>query len=146
MGPSRPSLVKRHLAVALLALLVLMSACAERDGSGASQDGGTVLGTVLAGPTCPVEREESPCPDRPVGGVRVQALQGGLVSAEAISAEDGTFRMELAAGDYLLQSVVEPEGPGMYSPPMRVRVPAGGEVEAIVMLDTGIRAPVGGGG
>jgi hypothetical protein len=137
--------VKRHLAIALLPLLLVLSACAERGTGGDSDDLGTIRGTVLAGPTCPVERAESPCPDHPVGGVRVQALQSGSVSAEAISDEDGSFRMELAAGAYLLQTVVEPEGPGMYSKPMRVQVPAGGAVEATVLLDTGIRAPVGGG-
>jgi hypothetical protein len=54
--------------------------------------------------------------------------------------------MDLAPGAYLLQSVVEPEGPGMYSKPARVSVTEGAVLEVIVMLDTGIRAPVGTGG
>src|SRR6266540_782491 len=108
MGPPRPSLVKRHLALAVIPFFLVLSACAESGGTGGDRGGlGTIRGMVLAGPTCPVERAESPCPDQPVGGVRVQAVRGGIVSAEAISDEDGSFRMELAAGQYLLQPILE---------------------------------------
>jgi hypothetical protein len=53
--------------------------------------------------------------------------------------------MRLTPGAYVLKSVVEPEGPGMYSQPTTVIVVQGETVEATVLLDTGIRAPVGSG-
>jgi hypothetical protein len=139
--------MRRLLAVTTLSIL-LLSACAERatpgNGSGGGEIG-TIHGTVVIGPTCPVERAESPCPDRPVDGVAVQALLDGSVSATAVSDASGEFTMDLAPGEYLLQAVVEPEGPGMYSAPMRVIVRGGSVVSAIVFLDSGIRAPVAGG-
>jgi len=136
----------KRLLTAVLPLALLLSACAESGGGSGSGSGseelGTIRGTVLAGPTCPVETIENPCPDRPVGGVKVQALSDGSVSATAVSDEDGAFEMDLAAGEYLVESVVEPEGPGMYSRPTSVTVTAGAVVEVSVLLDTGIRAPV----
>ena len=116
------------------------------DGGPGSGDLGTIHGTVLAGPTCPVETVENPCPDRPVAGVQVQALLNGSVAATAVSDQNGVFAMDLAPGAYVLQSVVEPEGPGMYSQPTRVTVTEGAVVDATVLLDTGIRAPVSVGG
>ena len=139
----------KRLLTAVLPLALLLSACAEAAEGGGSGSGsgelGTIRGTVLAGPTCPVETVQSPCPDRPVAGVKVQALADGSVSATAVSDQNGGFEMDLAAGEYLVESVVEPEGPGMYSRPTRVTVTAGAVVEVSVLLDTGIRTPDGGG-
>lgn len=137
--------MKPFLPVAALSLALLLTACAERGQESGSGELGTINGTVLAGPTCPVERAESPCPDRPVDGVTVQALRDGSVLATAVSDPDGEFTMNLAAGEYLLQAVLEPGGPGMSSLPTRVRVTRGASVDATVLLDTGIRAPVAGG-
>jgi hypothetical protein len=91
-----------------------------------------------------VETVESPCPDRPVAGVEVQALRDGLVAATAVSGADGGFAMDLAPGTYLVQGVIEPGGPGMFSEPARVIVEGGEVVDVIVTLDTGIRMPVAG--
>ena len=138
----------KRLLTAVLPLALLLSACAEAAGGPGSGSGdlGTIHGTVLAGPTCPVETVENPCPDHPVAGVEVQALLNGSVAATAVSDQDGGFAMDLAPGAYVLQSVVEPEGPGMYSQPTRVIVTEGAVVDATVLLDTGIRAPVSVGG
>ncbi|MGH2636492.1 MAG: hypothetical protein ACRDHU_10165 [Actinomycetota bacterium] len=137
--------MKRLLLVAALPSILLLSACSDAsEGGGAgSGDLGTIRGTVVAFPACPVESIDSPCPDQPVGGVEVQALRDGSVSATAVSNDDGGFAMDVAPGTYLLRSVVEPEGPGMYSKPTRVTVVEGTVVDATVVLDTGIRPPVG---
>lgn len=134
----------KRLLTAVLPLVVVLSACADRpDGGDAGSDGlGTINGTVLAGPTCPVETVENPCPDHPVAGVKVQALKDGTVAATTVSDADGGFTMDLAPGTYLVQSVVEPEGPGMYSRPAEVIVTEDAIVDVSVLLDTGIRAPV----
>ena len=138
----------KRLLFAVLPLVVFLSACADTpEGAGAGSGGlGTIHGTVLAGPTCPVETVENPCPDHPVGGVEVQAIRDGSVSATATSEDDGSFAMDVAPGAYVLQTVVEPEGPGMFSQPTRVTVSEGAVVDVTVLLDTGIRAPVGSAG
>ena len=133
----------RLLARAALGLSLVLGACADRAGSG-TETTGVVNGIVLAFPGCPVERENSPCPDRPIDGVKVQVLEGGRVVATVVSGQDGAFRLDLEAGAYELQAIVEPGGPGLSSAPTRVIVPAGGAVDATVLLDTGLRAGAGG--
>jgi hypothetical protein len=136
--------MKRLLPVAaFLILLPVFSACAGGSAPSSARTG-TVRGTVLLGPTCPVESLESPCPDQPAEGVEVQAIRGETVSATAVSESDGGFTLDLAPGTYLLQAVVEPGGPGMSAQPTRVTVREGDVANVIVLLDTGIRAPVGG--
>ena len=137
--------MKRPLPVAafLILLVPLLSACAG-DGSGAGSDRtGTVRGIVRLGPTCPVESLESPCPDIPAEGVEVQAIRAETVTATTVSGSDGRFSMYLPPGSYLLQAVVEPDGPGMSAQPIRVTVREGEVVNAVVPVDTGIRSPVG---
>jgi hypothetical protein len=128
--------------VALSALLVL-PACAEGvDRGGESSTRSGVEGRALAGPTCPVEIESSPCPARPVQTtVRVLAASPGNAAVTTFRTEkDGTFRVPLEPGDYLL--VPEIEGTGALSArPTTVTVPADGFAQVDVFLDTGIRAP-----
>ena len=67
---------------------------------------GSISGTVLFGPTCPVERPESPCPDRP-GPAEVRVLRRGTgsVVASAQAGEDGRFVVEVQPGDYTVTAV-----------------------------------------
>jgi hypothetical protein len=127
---------------AALALTLILSACAESARVGTGEQG-TVRGTVLIGPRCPVENVETPCPDQPVAGVEVQAIRDGTVSATAVTDRRGGFEFELSAGSYVVQAVPEPGGPGMFSKPTRVTVRRGDVVDVTVLLDTGIRAPGG---
>jgi hypothetical protein len=135
--------MKRLLPAAALLLLLLLSACADDGPGSGSARTGTVRGIVLLGPTCPVESLESPCPDQPAEGVEVQAIRGEEVLVTAVSDPGGAFTMELEAGTYLLQAVVEPDGPGMFAQPTRVTVGEGAVTDVTVLLDTGIRMPVG---
>jgi hypothetical protein len=103
----------------------------------------TVTGRVVAGPTCPVE-PPSPipgqCEPRQVGGaVLVMTDAGGHEVARASSASDGTFSVELTAGDYTLtpQPV---NGLLGVAPPVTFTVSAAGPaVNLRVEYDTGIR-------
>jgi hypothetical protein len=137
--------VKRLVLIAAFPSILVLGACSGEDsGVGGGSELGTIHGTVLLGPTCPVETESSPCPDQPAAGVEVRAMRDGAVSATAVTDANGAFVMDdLGAGEYLLRAVVEPEGPGMFAKSTRVTVPEGGVVDVTVLLDTGIRAPVG---
>ena len=122
--------------VALSFLLLFLVACAGRASS--SGDSG-IRGTVLLGPTCPVETVESPCPDRPLADIEVQMLQGGDVVAAVRSDADGRFTVALDPGHYTLQAVVEAGGPGMSAKPVDVTVTSGEFLEVNVPVDSGIR-------
>jgi hypothetical protein len=99
----------------------------------------------VAFPTCPVETEASPCPPRPVETtVRVLAGSGGGAPVTSFrSGEDGTFRVGLEPGRYLL--VPEIRGTGARSArPVPVTVRPGEFATVDVFLDTGIREPAAG--
>jgi hypothetical protein len=131
--------MRRLLPLLLLLLLLLLSSCGEAapgsDGSGL----GTIAGTVLLGPMCPVETEASPCPDEPLPGVTVQAvLQENMVVATTESDEQGHFSFDLAPGTYAVQAVPE-DDPARTSRPVDVTVATDETVEIDVQVDSGIR-------
>ena len=127
--------MRRSTVAVLLLALILFSACARGPSTG-SDDGeavGTIRGTVLLAPTCPVETIESPCPGRPLADVQVLAVDDeGNVRARTMSAEDGGFAM-----DVLTASIQE--DPARSVKPVRVDVVAGEVVQSDVVVDSGIR-------
>jgi hypothetical protein len=108
-------------------------------GGGPRPPTGTVRGIVLLGPTCPVEQANSPCPDRPLGGVTVKAYRAdGSVAAQGTSGDDGRFTMRVAIGDYTLRADV-PSVPSRTSTPVDVHVEDGRATTVTVPVDSGIR-------
>lgn len=101
-----------------------------------------VLGTVTAGPTCPVEPDppDPACAERPVAeAVLVFTDPTGTEVAHVTSAADGSFSVELAPGPYRVTA--EPVEGLMGTPgPIEVEVVAGQPMTEIrVSYDTGIR-------
>jgi hypothetical protein len=101
-----------------------------------------IRGTVLLGPTCPVEsspgaNDAVPCLT-PYAATLVVLDNEGVKVATVTSGDDGKFQIELAPGDY----VVTPEsGTDSYpiAQPQSVTVSAGIYTEIEVNYDTGIR-------
>lgn len=128
--------VDARLAASLAVLALLVSGC-TRGGPPAPR--GTVEGTALMGPTCPVEREppESGCEDQPYAG-ELEAVPAGSGHATArfSSGDDGRFEVPLPPGDYTLRSPTAMP-PTCSSPPFTVA--AGQTVHVDVSCDTGIR-------
>jgi hypothetical protein len=122
---------------AISILLLFLVACAGR-GASSSGDSG-IRGTVLLGPTCPVETLESPCPDRPLADVEIRVLRGGDVVATVRSDDEGRFAVALDPGRYEVQAVVEEGGPGMSAKPVDVLVTNGVFNDVNVPVDSGIR-------
>ena len=58
-----------------------------------------IAGIATIGPTCPVERIDSPCPDRPYEA-RITIWQGDTMVAETRSGSDGRFIVRLSPGEY----------------------------------------------
>ena len=78
-------------ALLAVAMTLMLLACARSSSPSAPSTG--IYGTVTAGPTCPVERADSPCPPRPwSGSVRATDRNG-----EVLRRGDGSAR-ELLAG------------------------------------------------
>jgi hypothetical protein len=129
----------KRLPLTLSILAVVLVACGSETPAGNGEDQG-VRGVVLLGPRCPVETEASPCPDEPLAGVTVRVLQEGEPLDEtATSDASGRFELRLPPGEYTLEAIVPEGGPGMSAKPVDVTVRAGGFVDVVVPVDTGIR-------
>jgi hypothetical protein len=108
-------------------------------GSGEGTDSG-IDGLVVEGPTCPVERAGSPCPDRPLAApIRITPVNDG----DGITVESdaqGRFHVVESPGQYDVQPLpadgTQWPAPG---PPQRVTVEGGQFVQVTVTYDTGIR-------
>jgi hypothetical protein len=86
--------------VALVAMLLLAAGCGEKTVT----DSG-VQGEVRMGPVTPVE-QPGVQNDAPYAAVlRIKRASGGKVVAETRSAADGSFRVALPPGDYVLEPV-----------------------------------------
>jgi hypothetical protein len=128
-------MVKRTILLALVALAA--STCAKTAGLPASAQSG-VSGRVLLGPSCPVERADTPCPDRPIQArVEARDRSGKLVTAIE-SSDRGAFRLALAPGTYELRAMGD-AGLVPLAKPVTVTVRAGRITSVQLIIDTGIR-------
>jgi hypothetical protein len=96
-----------------------------------------VAGRVTAGPTCPVERPDQPCADKPVETALRLLREDGSVAATGKSMPDGSFRMVTAPGRYQLVADWPSRVGGCA--PVEVTIESGRLTHADVSCDTGIR-------
>jgi hypothetical protein len=96
-----------------------------------------VAGRVTAGPTCPVERPDQPCPDQPVETTLRLLAKDGSVAATGKSGPDGSFWIAAAPGSYRLVADWPSRVGGCG--PVEVTVGYGWFTSADVSCDTGIR-------
>lgn len=126
--------------IALVAGLLSLVGCGADEP--AAEPGSGVEGRVHLGPQCPVVTEDEPCPDQPAAGVTVvvaeqppgEAYALGEEVARTTTAADGTFRVSLEPGEYVVTAEA-----GMSCELMDARVVAGAYVDVDVPCDTGIR-------
>jgi hypothetical protein len=98
--------------------------------------GSGVRGRVTAGPTCPVERPDQPCPPRPVEA-RVDAFADNRQVAGTQADADGRYALTLPPGRYTLTATTGAELPRCN--PTEVTVVANQVATADISCDTGIR-------
>jgi hypothetical protein len=99
--------------------------------------GSGVQGTVSAGPTCPVERADAPCPPQLVAAT-VRATNGsGEEIATTESGSDGRYFIALPPGRYVLAATTGSAYP--YCDPTEIEVPPARNIVADISCDTGIR-------
>jgi hypothetical protein len=105
---------------------------------GIARDGDSgVEGLVTIGPTCPVERADSPCPDKPYPTQVIALSSGGTELARAVTDAEGRFALALSPGDYHLTEAIS----GTLPRPIvvAVHVVSGAWTFVHLTLDSGIR-------
>ncbi len=108
--------------------------------AGSGMHGSGIKGTVLLGPTCPVERipPDPACADKPyVTTLEVTAADGSRSIKEFSSDASGTFTVEVPSGEYVIRSASTNFYPRCSSG--TIRVVAGAYAKTTVYCDTGIR-------
>ncbi len=126
----------KRIAIVLVVLALAGSACASKKATDGSSSG--VSGIVLLGPLCPVQQEDSPCPDRPIAAEVTATDSSGKVVATTRSGQDGRFSLGLEPGGYVL-AAGDDEGIGVGGKTVDVVVPRGGFAQVTLRVDTGIR-------
>jgi len=94
-------------------------------------------GIVLAGPQCPVETVDNPCPDQPIQAKLTVASMDGDVVTELETELDGRFRVGLEPGGYVL--IPRSGTPFPIAAAQEVKVERGVFTTVTVHFDTGIR-------
>lgn len=125
----------KRVFLAGLALALSLAAC----GAPSALPGTGIQGRVTVGPTCPVERVNSPCPPRPIAATVVVRDASGSEVTRFTAGPDGRFKVDLAPGTYAL--IGQGSGTaGLPRPiPTSVTVVAGSYATVNVQFDSGIR-------
>ena len=114
-------------------------ALTREDGGGSS---GTIRGSVLQGPICPVEQDppDPNCADRPYAThlVLTSADQATVIK-EFASDSLGRFAVTAAAGDYAIRSAAAANVLPYCASDETISVSTGATVDVTVRCDTGIR-------
>jgi hypothetical protein len=135
--------VRTALAVPALAAAVLSAVgCGSSQGSGSSggaSDSG-IEGRTMVDGGCPMVREHSPCPDRPLSA-RLTITTGDPehTVTKTTSGTDGHFRIPLPPGTYTLRSANLTGAVTPIAQPMDVTVTSGRFTTIVVSFDSGIR-------
>jgi hypothetical protein len=126
-------------AIVVLCLALAGTACADEQPAGQPRSG--LTGRVVLFPTCPVNITESPCPRKGVQTtVAIESADGRRIE-QVRTRSDGSFRVALEPGDYLLSAVPPPMAPHLVPRPASAKVLPGTFARVTVVLDTRLREP-----
>ena len=137
------ALARLLLVVVTVATFTATAGCAGRDPSPvstttttATRSTATVSGVVTAGPTCPVERIDQPCPPRPVSAEIDARTEAGQSVAATHTDPDGHYTLVLPTGMFIL--TVRTTGLPR-CPRTPVTVGSAAQIAVAIHCDTGIR-------
>ncbi|MFB7445821.1 hypothetical protein ACFC01_47495 [Streptomyces mirabilis] len=130
-------------ALAVLALAAALSAAGCGDSHGAGSPGASdsgINGRTMVDGGCPVVREQSPCPDRPLSA-RLTFTGGDpeRTVAETTSDALGHFRVSLPPGTYIIRPTNLTGAVTPIAQPVSVTVTSGRFTTVVVPFDSGIR-------
>jgi hypothetical protein len=103
---------------------------------------GTVYGTVLLGPTCPVASDppDPQCAEKPYGtSLAITTIDGSQVITQFSSDENGTFSVEVPPGSYAIRSAAVANVLPFCQRNGTFTVGVNDSTEVTVSCDTGIR-------
>ena len=129
--------LRRASIIATLLVAAFALIAAQCDSNGQPPSSG-IEGLVTIGPVCPVERIDTPCPDKPYQATIVVKNEGGDEVARELSGKDGRFRVALAPGSYTL-APQSGSGGLPFAKEQQVEVQAGAFTTVGVQFDSGIR-------
>lgn len=119
----------------LLALCLLLVGCSLEP---VPADSG-IVGQVVIGPTCPVEMPGLDCANKPYQATLTVLTQSGNKVTQFTTEADGTFKVNLASGDYILHPE-PPDDTGLpYGTEQAFTVNQGQFTQLLVTYDSGIR-------
>ena len=119
-----------------IAVTLAIAACGSQP---AAPAGTGIQGVVQSGPTCPVERINSPCPPHPLAATIVVRDAGGHEVARTHSGADGHFKLDVAPGTYTVVGLTIGSGMLPRPIPTTATVTAGSYTTVNVEYDGGIR-------
>lgn len=97
-----------------------------------------IRGLILLTPTCPVERENDPCPPLPASNIELRAIDmEGNEVARTKSGADGRFLILLPPGVYVIERTDSSPIPSFA--PVQASVPETGFRDVLIEADSGIR-------
>jgi hypothetical protein len=120
----------------LFAASLALSSCGTAPAAFASTSG--IAGVTKVGPRCPVVSATTPCPATPAAKVVAVWGQDGHEVTHFTSARNGTFRIPLPPGRYMLKDASNPDGNAAPLLPDTVQVPPDAYVQIEVLFYTGI--------
>jgi hypothetical protein len=126
--------MKRTLAAIIVTLAI--AACGSQP---AAPAGTGIQGVAQSGPTCPVERINSPCPPHPLATTIVVRDAAGREVARTHSAVDGHFQVDVAPGTYTVVGLNIGSSMLPRPIPTTVTVTSGRYTSVTVEYDSGIR-------
>ena len=121
----------------LLLLMVCTSAACSTMPTPDSSSG--IYGRVTIGPMCPVVRIGEACPDQPYQATLNIMTASGDKVAHIVTKADGSFRVTLLPGDYILRPEIPQNQPLPRAQEQQFTVTAGKFTEVSVAYDSGIR-------
>ena len=116
-----------------------LAACGAPAVSPTPSPGTGIQGVVQAGPTCPVERINSPCPPRPLAATVVVRDAAGHEVARTHSGADGHFKVDVGPGTYTVVGLNIGSSMLPRPIPTTVTVTSGSYATVNVEYDSGIR-------
>ena len=116
-------------------VVLALAAC----GAPVAQPGTGIKGVVEVGPTCPVERINSPCPPHPLAATVVVRDGSGAEVTRFRSGADGHFKLDLTPGRYTLLGLTIGSSFLPRPIPTSVTVTQGAYTSVNIEYDSGIR-------